>query len=108
MSDTQLNRSFKIAGTDYDRRRKLSNRDIYDLKRSYNRTKDPDINILAERYNVSPQTIRYHIDPEYKAERNRRRVEIGFNSEPIEGYAAELADYKRKLLSSGKRLNPTF
>ena len=102
LSNTALNKEVIIAGTDYDRRRKLTNKEIYNLRRSYQN--DTDINVIASRYNVSPMTIKYHVDPIYRAESNKRRASYAHNTSQDSSYRKELADYKRQLLGEGKRL----
>jgi len=102
LSDSALNKKVFVAGTDYDRRRKLTNREIYNIKRSYENT-SRDINYLAEKYSVTPSTIRYHVDPVYRSYTNVKRKEYSF-SEPVKGYKEDLANYKRDLMRLGKRL----
>jgi len=113
LTDSALDRNVKVAGTDYDRRRRLTNKQIYEIKRSYTKSKDPQnqIQVLASRYDVDPNTIRYHVDEEFKRSSNLARVARGFNKNnnyvPAE-YRAELAEYKRTLLRMGKRLPAYF
>ena len=106
LSDKRLNETVKVAGTDYDRRRRLTNKEIYSLKRSY-QSPNIDVNYLAEKFGVSPSTIRYHVDPEFKRSTNQKRKEYAFNTTNEPGYSADLANYKRYLLSSGKKLKST-
>lgn len=104
LSNSALNENVKIQGTDYDRRRKLSNKDIYNIKRSA-KSKSFDANVVAERYGVAASTIKYHVDEAYKAEANKKRVENGFNSNRDDSvYRMDLANYKRSLLRVGKKL----
>lgn len=107
LSDSKLNRTFKVAGTDNDRRRKLTNREIYSMNRSY-QSPNIDVYYLAEKFNVAPSTIRYHVDPAYRQRENEKRVERGFNTGSRKGYSANLAEYKRSLIKSGKRLPASY
>ena len=103
LKDTALNATFKIAGTDYDRRRRLTNRDLYGIKRSA-QAKSFDPREVADRYGVSVATIKYHTDEAYRTAKNKKRVEYAFNSEYDGNYKADLAEYKRNLIQMGKRL----
>ena len=102
-SDSKLNDVVRVAGTDYDRRRKLTNRELYSMRRSY-QSPNIDIYYLAEKFDVSPQTVKYHVDPEYKKRMNAKRKDYAFNTVQSSSYSHELAEYKRSLLSMGKRL----
>ena len=104
LSNSTLNANVKIQGTNYDRRRKLSNEDIYNIKRSA-KSKSFNAGVVAERYGVAASTIKYHVDEAYKAEVNKKRVERGFNINRVDSiYRMDLANYKRSLLRAGKNL----
>lgn len=67
-------RDFKISGTEYDRRRKLSEEDKKQLKISYNNG-EPVGDILA-RYGISRRMLFYVLRPEtIKKHKNKERTD---------------------------------
>lgn len=102
LSDSALNSVIGIEGTNYDRRRKLTNKQIASIKRSAEKGKD--IKFLSEKYGVSQNTIRYHVDPKFKAYMNAKRAEYGSYTNASSSYKKELAEYKRFLIHNNKRL----
>ena len=100
LTDSEFNKKVKVAGTNWDRRRKLTNKDIYEIKRMYSRIKS--VSDIAERFNVCNSTVKYHLFEDYKAYKNRDRLNYVNNSNS--GSYKELASYKRKLLNENKRL----
>lgn len=72
MTDLELDRMVKIAGTDYDRRRKLSTKDVSCIRKAY--AAGTSIFTLARRYNVCYNTIKYHVDPAHKETSNKKRL----------------------------------
>lgn len=105
-SDTAINANVKIAGTNWDRRRKLTNKQIGQIKKAAQRP-GFDIKAVAKKYGVAPLTIRYHIDEQYKREINTRRADYpNYTSATYE--PSELAAYKRELIMAGKKLSYEF
>lgn len=66
-------RDFKISGTEYDRRRKLSEEDKKQLKISYNNG-EPVGDILA-RYGISRRMLFYVLRPETIKKRKKERTD---------------------------------
>lgn len=66
-------RDFKISGTEYDRRRKLSEEDKKQLKISYNNG-EPVGDILA-RYGISRRMLFYVLRPETIKKHKRERTD---------------------------------
>jgi len=104
LSNSTLNANVKVEGTDYDRRRKLSNKDIYNIKRSA-KSKSFNASAVAKKYGVAPSTIKYHVDEAYRESVNKGRAKYGDYTGLYEAtYKTDLANYKRALLRAGKRL----
>ena len=106
LSNAKINSMFKVAGTDYDRRRKLTNKEIYNIRKSYASGKDE--NYLADKYGVTASTIKYHVVPGYKEQANKKRVERGFNTSVSPNYRSFLAEYKRYLIEGNRKLLTNF
>lgn len=101
LSDSAVNESVKIAGTDYDRRRKVTKEIAYRMKRmveSGNKT----FAEIGEHYGVSPNTVRYNTDPEFRKSEIERRYNYAFT--PSTKDLHEVANYKRSLIKQGKKL----
>lgn len=100
MSDSELNRSVLVQGTSYDRRRKLSNQFIYNLKRRFNN--GTDVAVIARDAGISIRDVRYHVDENYKHAYNKLRKL--YKQSDSSSNPGELANYKRELLKQGKHL----
>ena len=99
LTDSELNRLVKIAGTNYDRRRKLTINQVNKIQNSF--LKGDDMDDLAFKYDVTTATIKYHVDEDYKNRKNADR--ILYKMTPAKpGYVEELINYKRSLVSAGK------
>ena len=68
LSDTALDKAVKIQGTNFDRKRKVTKQMQYRMKQMVDSGKS--ITYIAEHFDVTPQTVRYNTDPEYKSWRN--------------------------------------
>ena len=93
-----------LAGTDYDRRRKLTNKDIDNIKKEHDEGKS--VSYLVSKYGVSYNTIKYHLtDTLGKKEFNKKRSQYPNNSyiSSIE-HRNERVEYKKNLLKEGKEL----
>lgn len=64
----------KIEGTQYDRRRKLTEEDKQDIHENILNLSQRE---LARKYNVSRRTIQFILDPNKKEENIKRRNERG-------------------------------
>lgn len=102
LADTTLDNKVHIAGTNWDRRRKLTNKDIYEIKRMYKRGKA--ISVIASKYNVTSGTIKYHLFEDYKREVNQKRKEYIVNNNATPESRSERARYKRYLIDNNKRI----
>jgi len=100
LANTTLDKKVKIAGTNWDRRRKLTNKEIYEIKRMYKRGKP--ISDIASRFGVAVSTIKYHLFEDYKKEHNQRRKDYVNNSSS--NNRAERINYKRYLINNNKKV----
>lgn len=66
-TDREVDRNIVIKNTHYDRKRKLSDWDIKQIKKKLK--KGASIRDLASEYYVDPRTIRYALDPNYRSKR---------------------------------------
>ena len=97
MTDFMVDKVVKLEGTDYDRRRKLTNKDIAAIKRAHK--KGYSIPALAKKYGVSYVTIRYHLDSNFKQHIIEERVKHGFYCCDAAKQRASRIAYKRAILS---------
>lgn len=101
LSDSEINKLVKIKGTQYDRRRKISDKelilinDLYDKGKSYRE--------IAEQVGYSPRLVRYHLDNEF-----RHRLIGHMTGEPVRNKKTisesfhDRAAYKRDLVARGR------
>ena len=95
LSNYELDKAVKIAGTQFDRRNKLSPALINKLKKL--RKNGLSWNKLAMIFNITPPTARYHCDPEYKQYTNGMRSVYAHNTA---GNHKNRRAYKRTLLEN--------
>jgi len=98
-SDAEIDKMFKINGTQFDRRRKLTDAQIEKISKMYQKGKT--IEFLAKKFQVKPQTIRYHVDKDFRA---MKIASVTYHPDSID-YATRTAErvaYKRELIASGK------
>lgn len=101
-SDYIINRKVIIQSTDNDRRRKLSNREIDEIRHYYDKHIFT-IRELSQMYNVSYATIKYHVNETFRYELNKQRknwINRSIKNRPSDRNS-ELANYKRNLISNG-------
>lgn len=96
MSDSMLDRTVKIANTKFDRRRKLSDKQINSLCKGYSGGKT--ISNLAREYGVSNSVVKYHVDEEYKVHKNSLRK--NYKNSSVSNRDERVA-YKRRLVRAG-------
>lgn len=102
LSASEINKKILVVGTNYDRRRKLTNKDINGIRKMYKKRRA--ISDIALRYGVSCTTIKYHLFENYKTELNLRRKDYINNTIYSFDCQEELAEYKRNLILDNKRL----
>lgn len=95
MTNNELDRIIKLEGTDYDRRRKLTNQQIAKIRRA--KSNGASIADLASAYRVSYNTIKYHVDPEFKKEFNCKRLSYRFAPYDYVAQKESRVAYKRAI-----------
>lgn len=100
MSNIEIDSVVRIAGTNYDRRRKISLDTVE--KMCYLRYRGWSVTAIAEKFGCSYSAAKYNTEPEYKEMINKKRSEypasISYTT------PSERGKYKRQLLERGKRL----
>lgn len=99
-SDIRIDKTVKIQGTQYDRKRKLSDQDIAVIKKLVSRGKS--IKDIAELFDVRPKTIRYNIDPDYRT--YLLSSISGVHTGKLTRTFKDRVTYKRSLLTAGIKL----
>ena len=106
LSDKELDKVVKIAGTQYDRKRKISDKQIESAKRLVKKGKSFEYIIKKLKLNVTENTIRYHLDEAYR----RYRIDHANYGRPVAAckrgdyneILKDRATYKRKLVARGR------
>ena len=99
LDDITLNRVVRIQGTQYDRKRVLTDKDIKKMNKLFNK-KGLSVKEIAEIFDVSVCCVKYNVMPEWKAEFNAKRdgKHTGVDVVTVEDRAA----YKRYLVKRRK------
>lgn len=92
-SDSTIIAKVRVAGTEDDRRRRLTDRQIAEIK-AYYKHRIFSISELCEIYDVSYTTIKYHVDEEFKKTLNKRRKYYAHSPKNL----VSQANYKRSLI----------
>lgn len=95
LSNSKLDETVKIQGTNYDRKRKVTKDMQRRMIQMVNAGKS--IYTVAEHFSVAPQTVKYNTDPEWRAWYNATRD--GSHYGPTAS-VEERANYKRQLLEN--------
>ena len=97
MTDFEIDKVVKIEGTDYDRRRKLSTKDVAKIQRDYKKGKS--ITQLSLKYNVAYGTIHYHVDKVFKENIKKKRNRYAASAQnPVAQRISRVA-HKRAILA---------
>ena len=103
-TDEEIDKKVHIQSTQYDRKRKLSDSDLFDIaSRVMN---GESFKTLANIYGVDVRTIRYNLDPEYRTKRIKQgrtpgTTPVYISPEAMMEIKSERASYKRDLVTSG-------
>lgn len=102
MTDAEVNKKFKISNTQFNRNRKLSDEEYSMLRDLYN-TGKYSLSTLGRQFGITYLGVKYIVDADYRqrniaAKRNKR---ASMTSSELANYQANLADYKRELVSAG-------
>ncbi len=104
-SDHFVNENVKIAGTNYDRRRKVTGDMKHRMVQMHNAGKS--YSTIAAHFNVCYDTVKRTVEPYYnELEKERKRLlQLEKNYQyKVPGVDKELADYKRSLLEKRRPL----
>ena len=85
--------------TDFDRKRKVTKQMQYRMHQMLDAGKD--IKTIAEHFNVTPHTVKYNTDPEFKKQWNTKRNGKHYGSNNTYT-SADRGAYKRELLKNRK------
>lgn len=98
MTDDALDATVKIQGTEYDRKRKVAPTTLKKMASMYK--KKSSISEIANKLGLNYLTVRYNVDPVFKAEFNAKRdgKHTGKDNITIKDRVA----YKRSLVAAGK------
>lgn len=97
MTDFMIDKIVKLEGTDYDRRRKLTNKDIAAIKRAHRQ--GYSILSLAKKYGVSYGTIKYHLDSNFKQKIIEERSKNRYGYYDAAKQRASRIAYKRAIIT---------
>ena len=97
MTDDKLDEAIKIQGTKYDRKRKLSDSILKKIKKL---AKNNTYYEIAKELGLSPNIVRYHADPVWKAHFNATRDGKHCGKDKIT--VKNRVEYKRSLVAAGK------
>ena len=96
--DEKLDSTVKIQGTQYDRKRKLTDAQLKEIKEKL--SKNIPIEALAEEYDVSEWVIKYNTNPDFREHQLKIRTgkHTGVDTMTFENRVA----YKRSLIKDKK------
>ena len=98
MTDSQLDAKVRIQGTKYDRKRKISDSTL--KKITALAKKNHTYQEIAKKLGLTAQSVRYHIDPVWKAYYNANRDGSHTGTDKIT--VKDRVAYKRSLVAAGK------
>lgn len=106
LSDKELDKVVKIAGTQYDRKRKISDKQIAAASKLVKKGKSLEYIIKKLKLNVTANTIRYHLDEAYRRYRidhaNYGKAAAACARGNYNEILKDRAAYKRKLVARGR------
>ncbi len=97
LTDNALDQKVKIQGTKYDRKRKVSDATIKKASGLFARGKT--ISEIASKLGLNYTTVRYNVDPVFKAEFNAKRSGAHTGKDHIT--KLDRIAYKRTLVAKG-------
>lgn len=98
LDDKALDKRIKIQGTEFDRKRTISSKTVKQMLKLSKKGKS--IQEIAKELGIGATSIRYNIDPVFKAEFNAKRS--GLHTGKTKMDTLNRVAYKRQLVSSGK------
>lgn len=97
MDDLQVDRTVRIQGTEFDRKRKLTDKQVSEMRKLFE--EGFSIKQLASMFKVSRCAVRYNIDDEFRDSMIARN---GKHTGETHMDFANRVEYKRGLVSSKK------
>lgn len=98
-TDETLDSIVKIQGTQYDRKRKLTEKQVAEIMDELR--KGITVEVLAQKYNVSEWVIRYNTDQDFRAHQLKLREKKSKAHINVMDFEDRVA-YKRNLISNKK------
>ena len=99
MSNVEVDKTVKIQGTKFDRKRKIGDDTINQIK--YLRSCGKTLSAISREVGVSAPMVRYYTDAEYRY----KHCHMGGTHAQSEVHDLnERADYKRRLMRAGARV----
>lgn len=102
-TDLEVDRNIKLIGTEFDRKRKFTDKQIAKAKKMLDKGKT--FNEIASKLKVDVRVVRYHLDPTYRAMRISGAVTAGTNRKNYPTRIDEFknrVNYKRELVARGR------
>lgn len=94
-----IDKAVTLKGTQYDRKRKLTDKEVLKIKKSLSSGRKT-VAQLAEKYDVTPFTIKYNTDPEFR--QHAISVRSGKAYGTVTCDFQNRVEYKERLLGSKK------
>ena len=98
MCDKDVDKEIIIEGTQFDRKRKLSNADIKNISKMLK--KGQSYHSIADAFGMDVRTIRYSLDPSYRLKRIEQSNGRHYGVDNIT--FENRVQYKRDLVNSGR------
>ena len=98
LDDNSLDKKVKIQGTQYDRKRKISDAIISKAKKMWKKNKS--ISEIARKLDLNYMTVRYNVDQEFRNAYNEKRDGKHTGKDHIT--KLNRVTYKRQLVAAGK------
>lgn len=103
LDDVSLDRAVKIQGTQYDRKRKLNDKQVAKASKMLN-NKNMTAEEVAEYFGIDKRTVRYYFDEEYRKTRIEQctGVHVRRSAEADNEAFLDRVAYKRKLVARNR------
>lgn len=98
LTDEALDKKVKIQGTQYDRKRKVTDKTIAKMKSLYSSKKS--VSEIAQKLGLNYMTVKYNVDPAFKAMYNAMRSGAHTGKDHVT--VKDRVAYKRGLVAAGK------
>ena len=95
LSDIELDRAIRIQGTDFDRKRKLTQSSIRQMHRMYE--EGVSLTQLSDMFGVTVMTVKYNVDDTWR--NNFNKIRSGKHTGVTAMNFKDRVNYKRKLIN---------